>query len=413
MNILQWIRENLSSLVLSILLALVIWVSAVTSANPNVEADLVVPLVVKGMASDITIIDQVPENVNLTVLAPESVIEAVQQENVITTQIDLSDLDAGTYRFPILVNLPEEIRPIRVIEQTPTQLQLSLGKIISIEKNIKINVEGEPAVGYKVGSLEWDQSPVTISGREDLIQQVDSVIGTLDISDASENVTRELPLVAQDEMGNPITNITLSPETVRVNQVIDLQGGYRNVAVNVVTQGLVEPGYRFTSITPAPPTVMVFSENPQLVEQLPGYINTNPLDLTGIDGYLETILELDLPDGVTVVGDPTVLVQVNVTALETNISVSREIEVIGLLPGLTAEVSPPQVSVRVSGPVPVLDNLTERDIRVIVDLTNFDAGVHTVEPTVEILPTDVELEDISPVEVEVRIEAESSTATGS
>jgi YbbR domain-containing protein len=413
MRILQWIRENLASLVLSILLALVIWVSAVTSANPNVEADLVVPLVVKGMASDITIIDEVPQNTNLTVLAPESVIEAVQQENVITTQIDLTELDAGTYRFPVLVNLPEEIRPIRVIEQTPTHLQLSLGQLISTEKNIKINVEGEPAVGYKIGSLEWDRSTVIVSGREDLIQQVDSVIFTLDISDASENITRELTLVAQDEMGNPVTNINLSPESVRVNQEINLQGGYRNVAVNVVTQGLVEPGYRFTSITPAPPTVMVFSENPQLVEQLPGYINTNPLDLNGIDGYLETILELDLPDGVTVVGDPTVLVQVNVTPLETNISVSREIEVIGLLPGLSAEVSPPQVSVRVSGPVPVLDNLTERDIRVIVDLTNIDVGVHTVEPKVEILPSDVELEDISPVEVEVKIQTESSTAVGS
>ena len=413
MKILQWIRENLASLVLSILLALVIWVSAVTSANPNVEADLAVPLVVKGMASDIILITEIPANVNLTVLAPESVIEAVQQENIITAQVDLTDLDAGTYRFPVLINLPEEIRPIRVIEQTPTQLPLALGQLISTEKNIKIDVEGEPAVGYKIGSLEWDRSSVTISGREDLIQQVDSVIATLDISDASENVTRELTLVAQDEMGNPVTNIELSPETVRVNQVIDLQGGYRNVAVNVVTQGLVEPGYRFTSITPAPPTVMVFSENPQLVEQLPGYINTNPLDLTGIDGYLETILELDLPDGVTVVGDPTVLVQVNITPLETNISISREIEVIGLLPGLSAEVSPPQVSVRVSGPVPVLDNLTERDIRVIVDLTNIDIGVHTVEPTVEILPSEVELEDISPVEVEVKIQTEPSTAAGS
>lgn len=413
MKILQWIREHLASLVLSILLALVIWVSAVTSANPNVEADLAVPLVVKGMASDITLITEIPANVNLTVLAPESVIEAVQQENIITAQVDLTDLDAGTYRFPVLINIPEEIRPIRVIEQTPIQLQLALGQLISTEKNIKINVEGEPAVGYKIGSLEWDRSSVTISGRQDLIQQVDSVVATLDISDASENVTRELTLVAQDEMGNPVTNIDLSPETVRVKQVIDLQGGYRNVAVNVVTQGLVEPGYRFTSITPAPPTVMVFSENPKLVEQLPGYINTNPLDLTGIDGYLETILELDLPDGVTVVGDPTVLVQVNITPLETNISVSKEIELIGLLPGLSAEVSPPQVSVRISGPVPVLDNLTERDIRVIVDLTNIDVGVHTVEPTVEILPSEVKLEDISPVEVEVNIQTEPSTAAGS
>jgi YbbR domain-containing protein len=148
---------------------------------------------------------------------------------------------------------------------------------------------------------------------------------------------------------------------------------------------------------------MVFSEDPQLVEGLPGYVNTKPLDLTGADNYLETILELDLPNGVTVVGDPTVLVQVNVTALETNMLISREIEIIGLLPGLVAEVSPPQVSVRVSGPVPVLDNLTLRDIRVVVDLTNLEAGVHTLTPTIEILPTDVILEDASPTTVEIVI----------
>jgi hypothetical protein len=158
---------------------------------------------------------------------------------------------------------------------------------------------------------------------------------------------------------------------------------------------------------------MVFSENPQLVEQLPGYVNTKPLNLTGVDGYLETILELDLPNGVTVVGDPAILVQVNVTALETSMSISREIEIIGLLPGLSAEVSPKQVSVRVSGPVPILDNLTLRDIRVVVDLTNLEIGVHTVTPTVEILPADVIWEDISPTTVEIVIEEGSASTTDS
>jgi YbbR domain-containing protein len=148
---------------------------------------------------------------------------------------------------------------------------------------------------------------------------------------------------------------------------------------------------------------MVFSEDPQLVDGLPGYVNTKPLDLTGVDGYLETILELDLPEGITVVGDPTVLVQVNVTALETNMVISREIEVIGLLPGLSGEVSPSQVSVSVSGPVPVLDNLTLRDIRVVVDLTNLEIGVHNLTPTIEILPADVVWEDLSPASVEVVI----------
>jgi YbbR domain-containing protein len=243
------------------------------------------------------------------------------------------------------------------------------------------------------------------------LNDVAAVVGILDISDASGTITDEITLQAQDKNGDLVDAITLTPDTVRVDQVISLQGGYRNVAVNVTTEGVVEPGYRFTSITPAPPTVMVFSENPQLVEQLPGYVNTKPLDLTGVDGYLETILELDLPEGVTVVGDPTVLVQVNVTALVTSMSISREIETIGLFPGLSVVVSPLQVSIRVSGPVPTLDNLTLRDIRVVVDLTNLGIGVHTVTPTIEILPEDIIWEDISPTTVEIVIEQGSASTT--
>jgi YbbR domain-containing protein len=88
--------------------------------------------------------------------------------------------------------------------------------------------------------------------------------------------------------------------------------------------------------------------------------------------------------------------------------ISREIEVIGLLPGLRAVVSPLQVTVSVSGPVPVLENLTLRDIRVVVDLTGLEVGTHTISPTVEILPDDVVFEDLSPTTVEVVIEDGSS-----
>jgi len=76
---------------------------------------------------------------------------------------------------------------------------------------------------------------------------------------------------------------------------------------------------------------------------------------------------------------------------------------IGLLPGLNALVSPEQVSVRISGPVPVLENLTLRDIRVVVDLTSLGIGTHTLTPTVEILPAEIIWEDVSPATVEIVI----------
>ncbi|MEE8356349.1 MAG: CdaR family protein [Anaerolineales bacterium] len=407
MNLLRWLGKNLTSLILSLLLAIMIWTSAVMSANPNIEIELTIPLEVIQPATDIAIVDPLPEVVTIKIIAPESIILQLVEDNPLTANINLTDIEAGTYRFPVQVNIPNNLKPIRILEQSLKQLELKVSNLISKSLSISIQIEGEPAIGYKTGGLEWDQVLATVTGQETKVNQIATVVGILDISDARETISTDLTLEAQDENGVPVDAVTVAPDIVHVNQVISLHGGYRNVAVNVTTVGIVEPGYRFTSITPAPPTVMVFSEDPRLVEQLPGYVNTSPLDLTGVDGYLETILELDLPNGVTVVGDPTVLVQVNITALETNMSISREVEIIGLLPGLSAEVSPIQVSVRVSGPVPILENLTLHDIRIVVDLSNLNVGTHTVSPTIEILPADVIWEDISPTTVEIVIEESS------
>lgn len=403
MKPMRWLGSNLTSLILSLLLALVIWISAVTSSNPNVEAELTVPLEVRQQASDLAIVDPLPQTVNLKVLAPESIIQSLEEDNPLVAYINLTDISAGTYRFTVLVQIPDQLKPIRILEQNPDKLQLRVSNLISKVLPISILAEGDPAIGYQTGSLSWEENAVTITGQENAVQDVAVVLGTLDISDATGSIVRSIALEARNLDGEVIDAVSLLPETVQVSQSINLQGGYRNLAVNVTTLGVVEPGYRFTSITPAPPTVMVFSEDPQLVEGLPGYVNTKPLDLTGVDGYLETILELDLPDGVTVVGDPTVLIQVNVTALETSMVITREVEVIGLLPGLSVQVSPDQISVRVSGPVPVLENLTLRDIRVVLDLTNLGLGTHTQIPVVEILPADVVWEDISPATVEIVI----------
>ncbi|MEJ2447731.1 MAG: CdaR family protein [Anaerolineales bacterium] len=390
MKIFRWIGSNLTSLILSLLLALVIWISAVTSANPNTEAEFTLPLEVVQQASDIAIVDEIPENVSVTLLAPESIIQQLEEDNPLVATINLSEITAGTYRFPVQITIPDQINPVRVLEQNPKQLELRVSNLVSKSLTIVIQVEA-------------------VTGPEGKVKDVDSVVGVLDISDATGTISRTVSLQARNAAGEAVTGVNLEPANVDVNQTISLQGGYRNLAVNVTTIGSVEPGYRFTSITPAPPTVMVFSADPQLVEGLPGYVNTKPLDLTGVDDYLETILELDLPQGVTVVGDPTVLVQVNVTALETNMIVTRDIEVIGLLPGLTAQVSPEEVSLSISGPVPVLDNLTLRDIRVVADLTDLPVGTHNITPTIEILPSNVVWEDVSPATVEVVIQEGSST----
>ena len=86
-------------------------------------------------------------------------------------------------------------------------------------------------------------------------------------------------------------------------------------------------------------------------------METQPIDLTGKDDDFETLVELNLPAGISVVGDPKVLVQVSIAAIESSLAISLPVEVIGLAPGLEASVAPATVDVILSGPVPVLNTL--------------------------------------------------------
>lgn len=405
MKIFRWIGENLATVLLAFILAIVVWGSAVVSANPNQESELTIPLNVVGQPSNTVIVDPIPEVVTVQLVAPQSVIEEIRDEGLLRATADITGLEAGTYRVPVQITIPEGVKPIRVLDRNPKRIQLTLDNLVQRELPITKDISGDPAIGYKAGPVEWSADTVVVSGRQTQVEQVSTVRADLDISDADETISTQVDLVPLDGEGNLVQEVSLQPQSVEVNQTITLQGGYRNVAVNVITEGKVAPGYRMTNITPNPPTVMVFSENPQLVEELPGYVNTMPLDLTDVDDYTETILELDLPQGVTVVGDPTVLVQVNVTTIKNDMNITREVEVIGLLPGYRAEVLPQEVDIRVYGPVPTLENLTQRDVRVIVDLSDLEEGVHSVTPTIEILPNDITLETIQPDSIEVTIEA--------
>ena len=107
-----------------------------------------------------------------------------------------------------------------------------------------------------------------------------------------------------------LQGITINPESVHVSIPISQQGGFRDVAVKVVVQGQQAAGYRIENISVFPPVITVFAEDPELVSELPGVVETQPLDLQDRKEDISTRLSLNLPENITLVGAQTVQVQV-------------------------------------------------------------------------------------------------------
>ena len=149
---------------------------------------------------------------------------------------------------------------------------------------------------------------------------------------------------------------------------------------------------------------MLFSADPSLLDQLPGYVETEILDISEAIDDIETVLALNLPEGISVIGDDRVIVMVGVAAIEDSVTISRDVEIIGLRPGLEAQVAPQQVDIIIAGPIPDLENITPVDVRAVLDLSGLEAGTYQLAPVVEILPDNIYLQSVSPETVEVIIQ---------
>jgi len=179
---------------------------------------------------------------------------------------------------------------------------------------VQLTVTGSPASGYRQGTLVVEPRQVTVSGPEPLVELVAEVGGSLNIDGANTNMQQAVLVQALDRTGNPIEGVQIVPGTVSVNQPINLLGGYRNVVVKVVTSGEPADGYWLTNISVNPPNVTLFSTNPQRVNELPGYVETNPIDLTTLHDDVDVRAELNLPESVSQVGEGSVLVRLSIAA---------------------------------------------------------------------------------------------------
>jgi YbbR domain-containing protein len=399
----RWFARNIRTFLLALVLATAVWISAVTSADP----DLVhiypnkIPLETIGQDPSLIISGNIPSNVEVTLRAPTSVWEQLTtQENSIQATLDLSGLSAGPHTVDIQLRV--NVRPYQIVLKNPATVSINLEPIATHSLPVDLSLSGQPATGYQTGDATLDPLKVTISGPQSIIQQAARARVSVSLDGIREAIDQSIGIQIVDAKNNPLKGISVSPESVHVTIPVSQQGGFRDVAVKVVVQGQVASGYRLENITVFPPVITVFSSNPALVNALPGVVETQLLDLQGAKENISTRLALNLPEKITMIGSQTVQVTVGVTPIQTSLTLfNQPINIIGLPEGLAAQASPQTIDVIISGPLPVLDALTPQDVTVNVDVTGLGAGTHQLTPDVKVLVSNVLVESILPGTVEV------------
>ncbi|KAF0111167.1 MAG: hypothetical protein FD147_1105 [Chloroflexi bacterium] len=406
LSTLRSITKTFPLLLIASLLATAVWIMAVTASDPSLEKAYPnpVPVEVIGQGSNMVITTELPAQISLTLRAPSSIWNSLLLEKVpVRAILDLSGLGEGPHTIPIQIQIG--IKPVEVRSFNPRSVNLELEPLKTKQFEIRVINQGILAVGYQSNPAHLSESTVIVSGAKSFVERVNEVRAVLKLTDVKMDINQTISLQPVDANGVTVKGVSLSPDKITITQDIFERGGYRNVVIKVVTIGLIADGFRLTNLSVYPPTVTVFSTDPALVDGLPGYVETKPIDLGKKADNFESSIELNLPTGVQVIDDVNVIVKVGISPIQSSLSLTDIlVEADGLPVQFKATIMPEKVNLILSGPLSALDSLNIKDIRVLLDLTGLLPGSYTLEPKVFLNIPILKIENISPTTFVITIQ---------
>jgi YbbR domain-containing protein len=265
----------------------------------------------------------------------------------------------------------------------------------------KVNVVGDPALGYSAEPVQARPPIIVVRGPQSLVNEVTTASGQMSIQDARRTVTQTVPLSPRDETNQTVPYVTLTPSnTVAVVQINQL-GGFRDLAVKIELRGNVASGHLTTDVSVDPQVVTVFGSSSAL-DALPGFISTAPISITDATTDINEQVPLVLPPGISMLGDPTVRVTVKIKPIEGSVNVQIPLTPQGLQPDLSARFSPELLDVILGGPIARLGELQQSDVQAFGNLFNLISGTYQITPTV-VVPSDIRIVSLLPSTVQVVI----------
>ncbi len=296
---LRWVVDNYRTFLWALALAVAVWISSVTSSDPNQTRalDAPVPVEIIGQSSNLIFSNAIPKEVEIALRAPNSVWKIIDADpKVVRVILDVSGLSAGSHTAELQVQV--NARPVQIVSVSPKTVDFTLEPLITKSFEVDLEVTGEASVGYQVGAPNLEPGTILVAGAQSQVEKVSRASISIDLDNQRESIDQTLKVTLLDEAGKKVEGLSVTPETIHVSLPVSQQGGYRDVAVKVTTLGRVATGYRLTDISVFPPVVTIYSADPALVNSLPGVLETQPLDLQNVQEDIATRVKLSLPPGV-------------------------------------------------------------------------------------------------------------------
>lgn len=339
------------------------------------------------------------KEVELQISAEPAVWNKLSEDSFRAT-VDLSGLTEGTYQLP--VSVISVVEGVQIVKRTPDKILVSLEPVIKKTVNVNRRIQGSPAEGTVVGNVTYNPSTVEASGPKSVIEGISEGVVVIGLNGEASNFEKTIKIQAFDEKGDEITGVVFNPMDVKTTVSIVKAGNTRTVGIRPKITGNPQDGFYISKVIVSPDSISV-SGTDSILSNI-NFLDTAPVDVSGISGSQDRTVSLVIPDGVALDKDQTTKVKVTIVASENIISRVMPVTVVPQnLGNFKFTMNPQTVSVSVSGPQSQINNLAASDIVWNLDLSGKGAGTYAIDVAISDVkvPALITVNSVSPSSVSV------------
>ncbi len=396
----NWFLKNIDIKLLSLFLAIILWLYIAGGENPMVENFIDVSITQTNLSEDL-VIKEFPTNVSVGIRGPKNIINNISSHQI-NGIVNFSEISKeGLYKLKVEVTPPKNTQITRII---PSEIKVEVEKVLTKEVEVEYSLIGVPEKGYSLTEEpQFNPSKVKIIGAQSVLENVEQIICAIDISGIKEDLSRKIRVKAVDVNGNEIKEVKIEPDIVGVS--ISLTRGYpeKQLTVKPKIIGKPAPGYYISEILSNPDEIKIFGNYSRIINI--EFLETIPIDVSGITKTLSVKVPPTLGEGLNIAEGEVELIEVAIQVKEAIIEkILKNVPVLpqNISPFVSCEIKPEVVDITVEGKNVLIDKLKIENIKAFVEFTDDFRVEQKVKVQVD-LPEGISLIEVEPEEVTVLI----------
>lgn len=384
-------KNKLLTILLSLAIAVGLWTYVITVEQPESEEtyyDIPVVLQNENILAErgLMIVSERP-TVTLHLSSTRTNLNQLNESNINVIANVNSVVTPGTHELPYSVSYPGNIPSGSVTRQNskPNMITLKVENRITKPVPVVPVYNGSVPEGMLADkeNIQLDYTAIEVSGPESVVGQITQAVITVDLQDQTETIAQEYVYTLCNDAGEPVNSRWVTTNAEVVNLTLQIQR-VKEIALKVTVVSGGGASEQTSSVDVSPKTILI-SGSDALLENLE-VLDLGTVNLGELTGDTVMTLPIVLPEGITnETGITEATVEVKFPNLRTTTMMVDNIQLINVPEGMEAELVTQQLEVKLRGPASLIENITEENVIITVDLVTAQPGTdkYTAQVTVQ------------------------------